>query len=112
MKLPCDFAAVIYHFPERPCVTCSVPGCSQSASYLSKTTSNVYVCKFHVSESLANEDGECAICLEPLRAKSIVDVPYRPFGCSHVFHVRCVEQWVSTGCGTCPMCRKTLTPRL
>lgn len=40
---------------------------------------------------------ECSICYEPLSET-------RKLGCNHVFHSKCVDDWIETK-GTCPVCR-------
>lgn len=44
---------------------------------------------------------ECSICLE-LDGNEAVQLP-----CHHVFHRRCIEEWVVTN-ASCPMCRVRL----
>lgn len=111
MKLPCDFVATIYQLPMNKEFTCAVPGCEKNASYMGSHDTN-YVCKDHVPDAMTSEEGECPICLEPFKkskeASKLTSLACRPFTCSHVFHIRCVEQWVKTGTATCPMCRKSL----
>jgi hypothetical protein len=52
------------------------------------------------------EDGECAICTEPLTPKTTFTT-----NCKHKFHRACIEQWCNgkTKCD-CPTCRTELNP--
>ena len=43
---------------------------------------------------------ECSICLETFRDEEVV----RRLTCGHVFHKRCVDQWL-TKVAACPLCR-------
>ena len=44
---------------------------------------------------------ECSICLNPVRhtRKS------KQLECGHLYHGTCIDEWVSAGGNTCPMCR-------
>ncbi|BAS98095.1 Os06g0535900 [Oryza sativa Japonica Group] len=47
-------------------------------------------------------DGECAICLGEVRRGQVVkQLP----ACTHLFHARCIDKWLITSQGTCPVCR-------
>lgn len=51
----------------------------------------------------ANEDKECCICLSKYKEREEV----RQLPCSHMFHQKCVDQWLRiTSC--CPLCKKEL----
>ncbi|XP_027940229.1 E3 ubiquitin-protein ligase At4g11680-like [Vigna unguiculata] len=55
------------------------------------------------SEKLIDEDQECCICLTKYKDKEEV----RQLPCSHVFHLKCVDQWLKiTSC--CPLCKQGL----
>ncbi|RDY07302.1 E3 ubiquitin-protein ligase, partial [Mucuna pruriens] len=55
------------------------------------------------SEKLINEDPECCICLAKYKDKEEV----RQLPCSHMFHQKCVDQWLKiTSC--CPLCKQGL----
>ncbi|KFK37056.1 hypothetical protein AALP_AA4G206800 [Arabis alpina] len=57
---------------------------------------------------LAAADTECAVCLSVLEEEDTVrELP----NCKHVFHVDCVDTWLTT-CSTCPVCRAEAQPRL
>ncbi|OQR80850.1 hypothetical protein ACHHYP_20853 [Achlya hypogyna] len=61
----------------------------------------------HASPSIMNE--ACAICLDHFQAAELIDghkVVQLP--CSHIFHQRCVGQWLRTK-KTCPLCRDPTT---
>ena len=45
---------------------------------------------------------ECSICLCPLRHTRTT----KRLACGHEFHGACLDTWVGSGKGTCPMCRK------
>jgi hypothetical protein len=50
---------------------------------------------------------ECSICLNPVRhtRKS------KQLECGHLYHGTCIDEWVSAGGNTCPMCRIQLGSR-
>ncbi|KNA04353.1 hypothetical protein SOVF_199770 [Spinacia oleracea] len=51
---------------------------------------------------------ECAVCLSEFQdPEALRLLP----GCSHVFHPRCIDQWLATHV-TCPICRLSLEPDL
>ncbi|KAH1092595.1 hypothetical protein AAZX31_14G011700 [Glycine max] len=55
------------------------------------------------SKKLINEDPECCICLAKYKDKEEV----RQLPCSHMFHLKCVDQWLKiTSC--CPLCKQGL----
>ncbi|XP_027331253.1 E3 ubiquitin-protein ligase At4g11680-like isoform X2 [Abrus precatorius] len=55
------------------------------------------------SEKLINEYPECCICLAKYKDKEEV----RQLPCSHMFHLKCVDQWLKiTSC--CPLCKQGL----
>ena len=47
---------------------------------------------------------ECSICLNPVRhtRKS------KQLECGHLYHGACIDEWISAGGNTCPMCRTQL----
>ncbi|KAF8087453.1 hypothetical protein N665_0585s0031 [Sinapis alba] len=50
---------------------------------------------------------ECAVCLTVLEEQDTArELP----SCKHVFHVDCVDKWLTT-CSTCPVCRTEVQPR-
>ncbi|KAF8044805.1 hypothetical protein N665_6663s0001 [Sinapis alba] len=49
---------------------------------------------------------ECAVCLSLLEEK---DTARMLPNCKHVFHVTCVDTWLTT-CSTCPICRTEVEP--
>lgn len=50
---------------------------------------------------------ECAVCLSVLEEQDTArELP----NCKHVFHVDCVDKWLTT-CSTCPVCRTDVQPR-
>ncbi|XP_044510361.1 E3 ubiquitin-protein ligase At4g11680-like isoform X2 [Mangifera indica] len=51
----------------------------------------------------SNEDPECCICLAKYREKEEV----RQLPCSHMFHLRCVDQWLRI-ISCCPLCKQEL----
>lgn len=50
---------------------------------------------------------ECSICLNPVRytRKS------KQLECGHLYHGACIDEWISAGGNTCPMCRTQLDSR-
>ncbi|KAK7301892.1 hypothetical protein RJT34_12769 [Clitoria ternatea] len=55
------------------------------------------------SERLINEDPECCICLAKYKDKEEV----RQLPCSHLFHLKCVDQWLRI-ISCCPLCKQGL----
>ncbi|XP_022717876.1 E3 ubiquitin-protein ligase At4g11680-like isoform X1 [Durio zibethinus] len=55
------------------------------------------------SASRANEDPECCICLAKYKDKEEV----RQLPCSHIFHLKCVDQWLRI-ISCCPLCKQEL----
>ncbi|CAD8060047.1 unnamed protein product [Paramecium sonneborni] len=45
----------------------------------------------------------CSICLETFKSNSLVRMTY----CEHIFHLRCLEQWMKKN-KVCPLCRSAL----
>ncbi|RDX83142.1 E3 ubiquitin-protein ligase, partial [Mucuna pruriens] len=60
-------------------------------------------CDSQSSERLINEDPECCICLAKYRDKEEV----RQLPCSHLFHLKCVDQWLRI-ISCCPLCKQGL----
>lgn len=54
-----------------------------------------------------DEKRECSVCMEYLKVGDIVSwSPHTQSACNHVFHHRCVKEWlVKNTC--CPLCRET-----
>jgi hypothetical protein len=50
---------------------------------------------------------ECSICLGPLRHTRTT----KKLSCGHGYHGTCIDNWVESGGGTCPMCRQTFVER-
>uniref|UniRef100_A0A0E0LCA9 RING-type E3 ubiquitin transferase n=1 Tax=Oryza punctata TaxID=4537 RepID=A0A0E0LCA9_ORYPU len=49
-----------------------------------------------------DDDGECAICLGDVRRGQVVkQLP----ACTHLFHTGCIDEWLTSSQGTCPVCR-------
>ncbi|KAF5461227.1 hypothetical protein F2P56_021043 [Juglans regia] len=57
----------------------------------------------HCNPDLANEDPECCICLAKYKDKEEL----RQLPCSHVFHLKCVDQWLQI-ISCCPLCKQEL----
>ncbi|XP_057982755.1 E3 ubiquitin-protein ligase At4g11680-like isoform X2 [Malania oleifera] len=53
--------------------------------------------------ALANESLECCICLAKYRDKEEV----RQLPCSHMFHLKCVDQWLRI-ISCCPLCKQEI----
>jgi len=46
----------------------------------------------------------CNICLDPVRnTRQNTELP-----CKHLFHSSCINDWISQGKNTCPVCRKCI----
>ncbi|KAJ1555068.1 hypothetical protein HK096_009557, partial [Nowakowskiella sp. JEL0078] len=64
--------------------------------------------RIHLNSSEAGEpsmnkttNSSCRICLEPLKESD----EYRQLYCSHIFHVGCIDVWLSKRSRYCPLCR-------
>ncbi|XP_050220077.1 E3 ubiquitin-protein ligase At4g11680 [Mercurialis annua] len=55
------------------------------------------------STLVANDDPECCICLAKYKDKEEV----RQLPCSHMFHLKCVDQWLRI-ISCCPLCKQEL----
>lgn len=53
------------------------------------------------------ETESCSICLDNLFGSSSIHGPATLMSCSHVFHERCLLEWLQRK-NTCPMCRTVL----
>ena len=47
---------------------------------------------------------ECSVCLNPVRYTR----QSKQLECGHLYHTHCIDEWVSAGGDTCPMCRSQL----
>lgn len=56
---------------------------------------------FHSSDMITNKD--CAICLEPIKLFSMINV----LPCKHGFHPHCIEEIIEHNHDSCPLCRKS-----
>ncbi|KXS15688.1 hypothetical protein M427DRAFT_56521 [Gonapodya prolifera JEL478] len=59
-----------------------------------------------VLTTLSTSTPLCPICLETLRTPGAI---LRTLPCSHVFHAQCVDAWLVSWRGVCPVCRRDLT---
>ncbi|KAF6153818.1 hypothetical protein GIB67_001051 [Kingdonia uniflora] len=55
------------------------------------------------NSDLENENSECCICLAKYREKEEI----RQLPCSHLFHLKCVDQWLRI-ISCCPLCKQEL----
>jgi hypothetical protein len=44
----------------------------------------------------------CVICMDLYECGDIV----KSLGCQHLFHGRCIDQWINEYSDSCPLCRK------
>jgi len=59
------------------------------------------------SSKLANGSPEnCSICLEEYSDREIL----RELPCSHLYHMECVDKWLTTKSSNCPLCKQDATP--
>ena len=59
-------------------------------------------CHYHTKGT--TEDGECPVCLVPLKDFLIRELP-----CHHKYHKRCIGNWLK-GHNSCPTCRAEVRP--
>ncbi|OIT00558.1 PREDICTED: E3 ubiquitin-protein ligase At1g63170-like [Nicotiana attenuata] len=55
------------------------------------------------TSAIDNENAECCICLVKYRDKEEI----RQLPCSHIFHLKCVDQWLRI-ISCCPLCKQEL----
>ncbi len=55
-------------------------------------------------EHYVSDNINCAICLENINQNNLI----RNLSCSHIFHSKCIDEWIFKGSATCPLCRKFL----
>jgi hypothetical protein len=48
--------------------------------------------------------GECAICLEPVMNRTVLDLKIMTLSCGHSYHYGCLGAWMKTQ-HNCPICR-------
>ncbi|CAL5038840.1 unnamed protein product [Urochloa decumbens] len=58
-------------------------------------------------EPSAAAPGDCAVCLEAMKAG---EVARRLPACAHAFHVGCIDMWLDSH-ATCPVCRCHVVPQ-
>ncbi len=56
---------------------------------------------------MIEEDAQCSICLEQYTLEQDEHSNVCKFGCSHYFHIGCLEIWFNIN-NTCPLCRNQL----
>jgi Ring finger domain len=70
---------------------------------VSPSISNETECWQHCTTYNAQNNRECAICMENVcRQRCILD-------CTHVFHRKCLRRWLVKGIDNCPLCRRSLS---
>ncbi|KAL0076945.1 hypothetical protein J3Q64DRAFT_1873949 [Phycomyces blakesleeanus] len=53
------------------------------------------------SSLLSNEENPCAICLEGMVGGDVV----RQLPCKHEYHTHCIDPWLTSKSGECPLCK-------
>lgn len=53
---------------------------------------------------MLDADQRCLVCLCDFEIK---DVARKLVKCNHLFHKECIDQWLTTGRNSCPLCRET-----
>jgi len=60
----------------------------------------------HTAKEETQKDlGECSICLSKMKEGQVV----RRLKCIHVYHTKCIDQWLREEKPTCPLCMKNIT---
>lgn len=67
-------------------------------------TANLVASAVEGDEQVVLEAGQrCLVCLCDFEAK---DTGRKLVKCSHLFHKECIDQWLTTGRNSCPLCRE------
>ncbi|XP_002522801.2 E3 ubiquitin-protein ligase At4g11680 [Ricinus communis] len=74
-----------------------------SWKYKAVDTNSEVASNIDCTSTLANDDPECCICLAKYKDKEEV----RQLPCSHMFHLKCVDQWLRI-ISCCPLCKQEL----
>ncbi|USW54775.1 Putative Zinc finger, RING-type [Septoria linicola] len=70
----------------------------------SKTASLVATAAEGGEQVMLETDQRCLVCLCDFEIK---DVARKLVKCNHLFHKECIDQWLTTGRNSCPLCRET-----
>nr|XP_004490370.1 RING-H2 finger protein ATL47-like [Cicer arietinum] len=55
----------------------------------------------------SEEEVDCAVCLCQIKEGDEI----RVLRCEHMYHINCLDKWISFKTDTCPLCRESLRPR-
>jgi hypothetical protein len=92
----------IYMLTSCVCVTCILDLCDDGGEI--RQGQGRKLKKIPFGSLLFNEDLDCSICLSRFRQHSrVVQLSCHH---SHVFHSRCIREWIESGHTVCPLCRK------
>ncbi|KAF2217719.1 hypothetical protein CERZMDRAFT_24972, partial [Cercospora zeae-maydis SCOH1-5] len=69
-----------------------------------KTAQLVAIAAENGEQVLLDTDQRCLVCLCDFE---INDVARKLVKCNHLFHKECIDQWLTTGRNSCPLCRET-----
>lgn len=78
-----------------------LPLASETSTPHIKTTTAAAPHTPHTTAS-QQEDAACCICLETFSTEDIV----RDLPCSHTYHSRCIDQWLTVKSSCCPLCKR------
>eukprot|EP00494_Astrolonche_serrata_P028539 UN28806 len=62
-------------------------------------------CSLYIATPDNTDSQSCSICLDTLKNNDLI----RTLNCLHVFHKKCVDQWLLNEKKTCPLCLQDST---
>lgn len=80
---------------------------SPSKSYMEEFRSRTPAIRYDSIHSCCRSCQECPVCLTEFEP----DAEINNLSCGHVFHILCLEKWVTYWHVTCPLCRNYMLPQ-
>ncbi|WVR07666.1 hypothetical protein IAU60_004708 [Kwoniella sp. DSM 27419] len=70
----------------------------------------------HPAVQLDESRATCVICQEgfiaPVEGQEAMAEPLRALACGHVYHAKCIDQWLTRGAANCPFCNRSVRDML